>query len=299
MGTLIRQIQTARKNDSNGSSQDGSLKVWTWNLGRPAAPQGQPRVNMFLKCSSRPGGAETSFHSTESRKIGVPSGLHLLSVPQLLRSSLGVFLDCLLLPQQDPFFHNGALLQAGRGRRAFTLHYFCFLLFCQSHGHPHCHRKLPGVWSGDRLVPPILAPDPVSHRGNLSIYFFILEDIFLFCPTVGVSHSKIIFFFPPSISRFCKLLRQCTPLSAAPGLGVPVSSISVFSRYNFCVLCLHEFFMMRWSYSSFSCCALSFTGVLYLNLPSSWSWLCSALWLGLFLPSLVCDWPRCTSMHLT
>lgn len=206
MGTLIRQIQTARKNDSNGSSQDGSLKVWTWNLSRPAALQGQPRVNMLLKRSSRPGGAETSFHSTESRKIGVPSGLHLFSVPQLLRSSLGVFLDCLLLPQQDPFFHNGALLQAGRGRRAFTLHYFCFLLFCQSHGHPHCHRKLPGVWSGDRLVPPILAPDPVSHRGisflNFSFFFFSERYFFIlsyfFFVTVGVSHSQIYIYFFPS-----------------------------------------------------------------------------------------------------
>lgn len=175
----------------------------------------------------------------------------ICSLPQFLRSSLGVFLDSLLLPQQDPFFHNGALLQAGRGRRAFTLHYLCFLLFCQSHGHPHCHRKLPGVWSGDRLVPPILAADPVSHRGNVISFFFFLflEGIFLFCHIFfwhhwGESLSNI-FFFPSSISRFCKLLRQCTPLSAAPGLGVPVSSISVFSRYNFCVLCLHEFFMMR------------------------------------------------------
>lgn len=189
------------KNDSNGSSQDGSLKVWTWKLGRPAALQGQPRVNMFLKRSSRPGGAKTSFQFTESRKIGVPSGLHLFSVPQLLRSSLGVFLDSLLLPQQDPFFHNGALLQAGRGRRAFTLHYLCFLLFCQSHGHPHCHRKLPGVWSGDRLVPPILAADPVSHRGNVIFffffsfsgrYFFILSYIFL--APLGWVTLKYIFF---------------------------------------------------------------------------------------------------------
>lgn len=187
------------KNDSNVSSQYGSLKVWTWNLGRPAALQGRPRVNMFLKRSSRPGGAETSFQFTESWKIGVPSVLHLFSVPQLLQSSLGVFLDCLLLPQQDPFFHNGALLQAGRGRRAFTLHYFCFLLFCQSHGHPHCHRKLPGVWSGDRLVPPILAPDPVSHRGNVIFLFFYFWKVFFyfviyFFGTVGVSHSQIYFF---------------------------------------------------------------------------------------------------------
>lgn len=169
-----------QKKHSNVSFRDVSLRVWTETL----AVLRHCKVScmsIFVKCSSWLGVAETYFQFAKSRKIAVPSALHLFSVPQLLWSSLGVFLDCLPLPQQDAFFHNGALLQAGRRRRAFTLHYFCFLLFCQSHGHPHCHRKLPGVWSGDRLALPILAPDPVSHSGNfISFFFFLLEGIFLF-----------------------------------------------------------------------------------------------------------------------
>lgn len=67
-------------------------------------------------------------------------------------ASADVFFSLTGFLQQDPFLSNGPLLQAGGRRRALALHHFCFLLFRQSHGHPHRHRKLPGVWSGDRFV---------------------------------------------------------------------------------------------------------------------------------------------------
>lgn len=159
-----------------------------------------------------------------SLKTELQSGLYFFSMQEFLCRRFSLTRP----PQQDTFFSNGPLLQAGGRRRAFALHYFCFLLFCQSHGYSHCHRKLPGVWSGNRLVLRILARGPVSR-----------SKIWLFGPIQRVTVKR---FF---ISRFCKLLQQCSALPAAPRLRVPVSTKSVFSWYRFCFLCLHEFFMTR------------------------------------------------------